>query len=358
MSIRPIMMETDDDATQELWEPLVVTRAEIQERFEALESGNDRDRRGRRESLIVHPRSNDTARGLTPVTRVALGTLLPGESTVLDRDNAVGLAMCLAGEGTVRLGDRTIEPMQHDVWTKPTMHPTQLRNDGTVPFRYLSYSNEALLITLSSLYRDDQAPDIERHEPDGARAKDLLPPIDLPAGSGQLLPYEHLIDPDATPDRPLHFRWVDVRQHLSGVEGLGTGYSGRPLYCLYNPTTGRLNGTTPCYFATITSVGGAFRGPTHRHMSSAINYHFAGRGSSVVEGQKVDWEAGDLLLSAPAWGAHGHTIWDEGARILTVQDHPFHISTGSLVWQEDLDGGEIRALGMQEGFQTNIAEYV
>ena len=39
----------------------------------------------------------------------------------------------------------------------------------------------------------------------------------------ELLPYEHLIDPDYVTDRPLHFAWADVSQHLSGVLGLTTG---------------------------------------------------------------------------------------------------------------------------------------
>ena len=33
---------------------------------------------------------------------------------------------------------------------------------------------------------------------------------------------------------------------------LGSEYVGRRLYLLYNPVTGRTNGTTPSFFATIT----------------------------------------------------------------------------------------------------------
>jgi hypothetical protein len=63
------------------------------------------------------------------------------------------------------------------------------------------------------------------------------------------------------------------------------------------------------------------------------------------------------MLSAPGWSVHGHYISPDGARILTVQDHPLHISAGSLVWQEDLEGGAILTLGGQAGFETNLAEF-
>ena len=351
---------SDDRAPRQLWAPMKVSGAEIEEQFRALEHGKS-DLRGRREALIVHPQAPDGVRGLAPATQVALGVLLPGESTATVRDNTNGLGMAVAGQGAVTIGDRTMDLVQQDVWTKPTMRLETFRNTGSVPFRYIRYSNAALLESISAFYEDfggnDAAAAKEITQENHKRAKDLIPPIPLGRDGGQLLPYEALIDVDAVIDNPLHFRWAEVSQHLSGVRKLTTGYTGRPLVVLYNPATGRLNGTTPSFFATILSVGGAFAGPTHRHMSSAINYHFSGRGESVVEGQRFDWEAGDLMLSAPGWSAHGHTISSEGAQVLTVQDHPLHTSTGSLVWQEDIENGEILALGSQAGFETNLANY-
>ncbi|MFI9534361.1 hypothetical protein ACIG56_14070 [Nocardia fusca] len=345
---------------REAWAPLMISAAEIEAAFRALEAG-DPDDRGRREMLIVHPQAPRGVRGLAPATQVSLGVLLPGESTVPIRANTTGLSMCLNGNGTIEIGTRTMTVGFQDVWTKPSMSMEVLSNNGTTAFRYLRYTNAALLEAISSYYEDfgsTVGSEPARSAPDGKRrAKDLAPAVELSDDGSQLLPYEHIIDPDPVTDRPLLFAWDDVSQHLSGVLGLRTGYTGRPLYCLYNPSTGRLNGTTPSFFATITAIGGDFAGGTHRHMSSAINYHFAGNGYSVVEGQRFDWSAGDLMLSAPGWAAHAHTITGAGARILTVQDHPLHTSTGSLVWQEDIDNGEVLALGTQSGFETNLAEY-
>lgn len=348
----------DEREPRELWSPLKISAAEIEAQLTALEEGGQ-DVRGRREAYIVHPQAPAGVRGLAPATQVALGVLLPGESTDLTRDNTTGLAMGIGGTGSVSIGDRTMPIEQNDVWTKPTMRLERFANTGTEPFRYLRYSNAALLESISAYY-EDHGSEVDATDAgvleSGPRAKDLAPAIPL-SGGAQLLPYEHLVNPDFVEDFPLHFAWSEVSQHLSGVLGLTTGYTGRPLVVLYNPATGRLNGTTPSFFATITAVGGEFIGGNHRHMSSAINYHFQGSGYSVVEGERYDWKAGDLMLSAPGWAQHQHFVSPEGARILTVQDHPLHTSNASLVWQEDIEKGEILILGSQAGFETNIADY-
>src|SRR5207248_599648 len=86
----------------------------------------------------------------------------------------------------------------------------------------------------------------------------------------------------------------------------------------------------------------------HRHNSTAINYHFFGEGSSEVDGEVIEWRAGDLLLSAPGWREHAHNPGSEGIGVFTVQDHPLHIGMESLIWQEDM-AGPILTLGSEAG---------
>ena len=63
-----------------------------------------------------------------------------------------------------------------------------------------------------------------------------------------LMPYETLINPPALPSPALHWPWAGVKEHLDRLEALGESYVGRRLYLLYNPLTGRTNGTTPSFF--------------------------------------------------------------------------------------------------------------
>jgi gentisate 1,2-dioxygenase len=93
----------------------------------------------------------------------------------------------------------------------------------------------------------------------------------------------------------------------------------------------------------------------HRHVSAAVNYFLRGRGFSRVAGKRYDWQAGDLMLSAPGWAIHNHASQDERVYELTVQDQPFHIAMESLLWQENLKHAPV-LLGYQPGFATNRGE--
>jgi gentisate 1,2-dioxygenase len=166
------------------------------------------------------------------------------------------------------------------------------------------------------------------------------------------MPYEQLINPTPVSSRPLHWPWRQVKAHLDELVALGKEYRGRRLYLLFNPATGRTNGTTHSFFATITIRPPNIVDRPHRHTSAAINYYFAGRGRSTVEGQRFEWGPGDLMFSAPGWGVHNHASHDEPVYELTIQDSPVNIAMESLLWQEDLKG-PVAVLGSEAGFRTN-----
>ena len=117
--------------------------------------------------------------------------------------------------------------------------------------------------------------------------------------------------------------------------------------------TGRTNGTTPNFFATITIRPPGIVDKPHRHVSAAMNYIFGGQGRSTVEGKVYEWQSGDLLLTAPGWGIHNHaSTGDEPVYELTIQDQPLNIVMESLLWQEDLQE-PWSVLGAETGFNTN-----
>jgi gentisate 1,2-dioxygenase len=147
-----------------------------------------------------------------------------------------------------------------------------------------------------------------------------------------------------------------VKAELDKLVALGKEYVGRRLYMLYNPLTGRVNGITPNFFATMTIRPPKIIDKPHRHVSAAINYYFHGSGFSNVAGNRYEWKAGDLMLSAPGWVVHNHASHDEESVYeLTVQDQPLNIFMESLLWQEDLHH-PAALLGTESGFATNRAQ--
>jgi gentisate 1,2-dioxygenase len=323
---------------------------------------------GRRCAWIVHPAADPASPGLAPGIRVSLEVLLPGETTSPIRHSSTRLGFCIAGRGEAVVRGRRIAFERHDVWNVPSMTPWIQKNDGGDVQVVLGYSNAPLLEKMN-VHLVEEGPEVdaafaadlgaERAAASAPPSPDGPSPAGLPPGTfpldeagAYLMPYETLIDPVAVESRPLHFPWRAVKRHLDELQALDARYTGRRLYLLYNPATGRTNGTTASFFATMCVRPPRIVDRPHRHAAAAINYYFAGSGRSTVEGRIYEWKAGDLMLSAPGWAVHNHASHDEPVYELTVQDSPLNIAMESLLWQEDLKG-PIAVLGAGRGFATN-----
>lgn len=352
VSGRPAATELD------WWDPVIVRRTEIE--AEAARLGElPAPANGRRESLIVHPRASEPGLGLAPGIRVTLSVLLPGESTEPIRHNSTQVSFCISGGGSAVIEGRKVNFGRYDVWNHPAWTTYSYTNDTDRPQVRLTYSNAALLEQLRVHMVEDNPPEdaadqVEKQEADPSKVNPFGT-FQLTDEGAWLMPYEVLISPPSLETKALHWPWSEVQQNLDALTALGDDYRGRRLYLLYNPVTGRTNGTTPNFFATMTVRPPKIVDRPHRHVSAAINYYFHGSGHSLVAGERYDWEAGDLMLSAPGWAVHHHASGpDEHVYELTVQDQPFHLALESLLWQEDLKR-PARLLGAQPGFGTNRA---
>jgi gentisate 1,2-dioxygenase len=343
---------------QDLWPTLIVPRAAIEAEIERLAS-IPRPASGRRAAAISHPCNIGPVPAFAPGIDVTVEVLKPGEESLPVARNSSQVDMCIRGTGVARIGAKTFGVEQFDVWNTPSMDPYVYRNDGRDLFVRMSYSNAPLLERLEVHYVDTNPRVVAgAGRPSGearSRARDVAESIDLGADGARLLGYEYLVDIDTVEWQPLLWRWKDVNPHLTKVYTRDKRYTGRHLYRLYNPATERRMGTSPCFFATIAKYPPDKLDQPHRHVSAAINYYFIGHGRSAVMGRKLEWEAGDLHLSAPGWAVHHHGSREQGFCALTIQDHPLHIAMDSLLWQETLQA-PILKLGSQSGFQTNLAE--
>jgi gentisate 1,2-dioxygenase len=297
---------------------------------------------------------------LAPGIEVALEVLLPAERTVAFRQNSTQVNFVIRGAGHSIVGGKRFPVKVYDVWNTPSMHPYWHGNDGDDLLVRLTYSNASLLEMMNIHYVEENPPPVEavKHEviseDDQKRRVSPYGTFQLTEEGAFLMPYEALINPPAVESNALHWPWEKVKEQLDKLEALGKDYVGRRLYMLYNPMTGRTNGCTPSFFATITIRPPKIVDRPHRHTSAAINYYFHGTGRSTVEGKVYEWKAGDLMLSAPGWAVHNHASHDDYVYELTVQDQPLNIYMESLLWQESLKL-PFSVLGQQEGFGTNRA---
>ena len=341
----------------DLWEPVKITKEEIDEEVERLTS-LPRPANGRRQSLIVHPRWQELGVGpcLNPGVQVGLEVLLPGEETTPIRHNSTQINFCIKGEGATIIGGKRIDYNQYDTFNFPSMMTYRHVNESDSVHVRLCYSNAPVLEKLNVHVMEDDPQDPPLKVVEGKEENTEVNTMDkiVPLGDdgAMLMPYEVLINPETVETKALHWPWGGLKAELDNLSSLDQNYRGRRLYMMWNPATGRHNGITPAFFATITIRPGGIVDRPHRHTSAAINYYFGGSGFSVVEGKRYEWKAGDLMLSAPGWGVHNHASYDESVYELTVQDQPLMIYLESLLWQEDIKQ-PWKLLGAQGGFETN-----
>jgi gentisate 1,2-dioxygenase len=349
----------DSDAPAKAWAPVIVTGAQIEAEIERLAS-LPRPANGRRQTQFVHPSACTVGRGLNPGVQVTLDVLKPGEQTAPIRHNSTQVNFCIRGRGYSVVGGKRIDFDQYDVWNHPSFATYRHHNDGRDIQARLTYSNAPLLRLMRVHIVDENPPaDVsavtEQDAPIDSTRSSPFGVFQLTADGAWLMPYEILINPPVVASKALHWSWQSVRDNLDKLAALGKSYVGRRLYLLYNPMTGRFNGTTPNFFATMTIRPPKIVDRPHRHVSSAINYYFRGKGFSVVDRERYHWQAGDLMVSAPGWAIHNHASLDEPVYELTIQDQPLHIAMESLLWQESLKHPAV-VLGTAAGFTTNRVE--
>ncbi len=338
------------------WQPITISKEMIDAEIERL-ADIDRPANGYRQVMFVHPSAPQQGQGLTPGVQVTLDVLKPGEETAPMRQNATQVNFCIQGGGSAISGDREISYGQYDVWNHPSYAVYRHINQTKHLQVRLTYSNAALL-KMMRVHIVEENPDLSSVaktpklvQPETEQI--ALPTFTIGEDGASLMPYETLINPPSVESNTLHWPWETVKENLDKLEKLGSSYVGRRLYLLFNPLTGRFNGTTPNFFATITIRPPGIVDKPHRHVSSAINYYFKGSGYSRVEGKRYEWKAGDLMVSAPGWAVHHHASYDgDPVYELTIQDQPLNIYMESLLWQEDLSQ-PAKVLGTHSGFTTN-----
>jgi gentisate 1,2-dioxygenase len=332
--------------------PVVIKKREIDAEVERLASLPS-PANGRRESRVVHPQTG-IGDGLAYTIRVSVCVLKPGERTKRMRHNASLVDFCIRGAGHTLIDGKRNDYQQYDIWTIPPWSVFENFNESDELQVRLSYSNSPLLEKLNVYIAEDEPKLNSKCAEETVDSARISPfgTFPITEDGAYLMPYEKLVNPDHIDVGSLHWPWLKVKAELDKLRDLGKSYAGRRLYLMYDPATGRTNGTTHTFFATITIRPRNIVDRPHRHVSAAVNYYFHGSGYSTVEGKRYEWEAGDLMLSAPGWAIHNHASKEEDVYELTVQDQPLHLALGSLLWQEDLRS-EPKLLGLSSGFATN-----
>lgn len=138
---------------------------------------------------------------------------------------------------------------------------------------------------------------------DGLVARNLLP---LWPSLRSVLPYGN----PARRTRPTLWRYADVRPNLLRAGELAPiEKAERRVLVLCNPGLGIENmQATPSIYIGLQLILPGETAPNHRHTPMAVRFVIEGKGGyTVVQGEKLPMEKGDLILTPPKlWHQHGH----------------------------------------------------
>jgi gentisate 1,2-dioxygenase len=337
-----------------LWRPMKVSKAEFDAEIARLSAG-PRNGEGRREALITHPDSKNHS--LTPGMRAHLEVILPGEEVVLPVENSSAVGLCLAGEGTCEIDGHAFTVGQYDIWSVPNMAAQRYANHGKTPHVRLRFTDAPLLEHLWAHFVDpafkaNENADYQRN----AHADSVHK---LSSGGGCIKNYHAFVDPEVVPQKPVYWRWAEVRAFLNSLDKNHPDLRAAIIALMWNPATGRTNGSTNTLTAWMSggedpnwkAPGSWTMARSHRHTVTAVNMSLMGRWRTVVEGQDILWEPGDMVITAPSWGRHSNGTFDRESYTFTVQDNALHAALNTSLMQEYLNRPPI-LLGSHPGFKA------
>ena len=124
------------------------------------------------------------------------------------------------------------------------------------------------------------------------------------------------------PTPPHRYRWADTYAALMAIKDSGS--SGDPydgLFVQYaNPVTG--GPTLPTRTFGLHLFTPSMHTAFHRHNCTTIYYAHRGRGTVIADGERLEWEQGDLLM-IPPWSSHAHENQSKEDGILfSISDSP------------------------------------
>lgn len=124
----------------------------------------------------------------------------------------------------------------------------------------------------------------------------------------------------------LNYKWEKTREALGRLARSGASPFDDVAMEFINPYTG--GPVLPTLACWVQLLRPGVRTRAHRQTNSAVYQVFEGRGATVINGQRFDWEQGDMFV-VPPWAWHEHASRGPAEAILfSIQDTPVMAALG------------------------------
>lgn len=270
----------------------------------------------RRVLMLLNPGLEGRS-AVTQTLYAGIQIIMPGEIARSHRHTPAALRFIIEGEGgyTAVNGEKTImRPGDFILTPNWTWHDHG--NEAEQPMLWLDGLDLPLVRQLDAVFYEEY---LEPTQPITKPLADSLHKYGValtPTWEQHLGPYSPL----------LNYTWERTREALAALAWASDGSPYDDILLAYtNPRTG--GPPLPTMGATIQLLRQGIHTSPHRHTASVV-YHVAeGRGASVIDGQRFDWERGDTFV-VPTWAWHEHRAPDGEAVLFAFDDSPVQRALG------------------------------
>jgi len=123
------------------------------------------------------------------------------------------------------------------------------------------------------------------------------------------------------------YKWKTTEQALNNLAKVAASPFDDVALEYTNPHTGRPVMDTMTAWIQMLRPG--IHTQAHRQVNSAVYHVHEGRGATIIDGIRFDWEKGDIFV-IPSWKYHEHVneSKDERAILFSIQDTPILVALG------------------------------
>lgn len=349
--------EVSDDALEPLWMaapevmprlpkskpiPYIWKRKTLESHLDkAAEIINFNNGGDRRVLMLINPGMRDLEPygwgATTQTLSVCVQILLPGEEAPPHRHTQTAIRYIVKGEGAYSAVEgEKVYMCEGDYVITPKRLWHEHEHEGTEPMMWMDCLDTPFVYYLHGTF----------FEPGTAKKQPITrkPSVDKYRG-GMVRPLS-----DHQPSlAPLPVYKYDTT--LAALKGLSEHYEPDPVegYVVeyINPSNGQSANENIGAWLQKLPVG--FHGKAHRHVNSVVYHIKEGKGYTLIDGVRFDWEKGDYLV-IPTWAVHEHvnTSDTEEAVLFSTNDIPIF---------ERMDLQKVEEYTENGGFQQEIGQF-
>ncbi|WP_208328662.1 cupin domain-containing protein [Paraburkholderia sp. BL6665CI2N2] len=259
--------------------------------------------------------------GTTPTFWASIQYILPGEVATAHRHTAHALRFIMHGHGAFTTVDGEQYPMNEgDLVVTPgwTWHDHEHRGDK--PMIWLDVLDISLVRAMHATFFEPSPVDLQPVSEFPRRSWQQF-------GSGIMRPARAPVRDGVNP--LLIYPAQQAEEALAAASHLPAEPHSDTELEYQNPVTG--GPALPTIGTRLQRMRAGSRCLRQRHTGSVLNYVISGSGTTVVEGQRFDWQAGDFIAIPPwCWYEHVNGSQQASATMFQVNDVPLMKALGLL----------------------------